>query len=160
MTGGCRLMLSVDLDHCPTASGRELALNVSECMKASPGHLRDEVARGFYANQLRQYLCAGFKPEQFLVLFTSELHDISNVVRKVSSFARRPLTRQDELVLAQVPNVKRNHISFKEEPSNEIQHRMIDFFKDTVLDLHSLLLSHHFRFDPLEFRKEFERYYK
>src|SRR3989338_8552826 len=159
MIGGCRSLLSVDLDNCPTNAGRDRALEMSRCMNASSDYLRDELARGFYSNQLRQYLCAGFKPEQFLVLFTSELHNISNVVRTVSSFVRRPLTRQDELVLALIPpNLKKNHRSFNEEPSDEFQHRMIEFFKDTVMDLHSLLLSHHFRFDPLDFRKEFQRY--
>jgi len=139
MIGGCRSMLSVDLDHCPTGSGRERALEMSRCMSASSGHLRDELARGFYADQLRQYLCAGFKPEQFLVLFTTEMNDIPKVVRKVASFVNRPLTEQDELVLARLPpNLKQNHKAFREEPSEKNQQKGLEFYKDSVMDLHSL----------------------
>eukprot|EP00899_Mesostigma_viride_P021042 jgi/Mesvir1/2893/Mv13966-RA.1 len=61
---------------------------------------------GLYADALKNFLCAGFRPDQITIITTGELaEDPLQVLARVSWFVGKPLTPAEEQALAKMPSI-------------------------------------------------------
>ena len=109
--------------------------------------------RGLYADQFRAYMCAGFRPEQFLIFFTNELSNITSILHRVQHFLGNPAP----------PNIPdatphNNHKAMHEDISQAMRQRLTQFFRLHVLDLTTLLTSFRFQVDHRAMEEEFKSY--
>jgi hypothetical protein len=99
---------------------------------------------------------AGFRPEQFIVLTTSELReDQINALHRVAAFMDRPFKlRQEGKVEQGYESYTRPHPDFSPETVTHLQ----DFFRPHNQALVKFLLENRFDVNPRFVIKEFERY--
>jgi hypothetical protein len=99
---------------------------------------------------------AGFRPEQFIVLTTSELkNDQINALHRIATFMDRPFSLKQESKVEQgYQAYKRRHPDFSPETVTQLQ----DFFRPHNQALVKILLENRFNTNPGYILKEFARY--
>mgnify|MGYP001490604166 CR=1 FL=1 len=103
--------------------------------------------RGAYADQLRNFICEGFKPRQFLLVTLGELSaNLTSVVERIAEFAlegadaqpKRDTLMQGLRALEAMPHVNLNHKSQGQMPSS-VYERLHAFFAPYNADLMQFL---------------------
>eukprot|EP00045_Choanoeca_perplexa_P004498 m.38664 g.38664 ORF g.38664 m.38664 type:complete len:385 (+) comp12606_c0_seq4:192-1346(+) len=119
---------------------------------AREGH----VYRGIYVDQIRNYICAGFKPEQFLILTNGELRDDqTGAMHRIAQFMDRPVNlKHARKVESGMVRYSRPHGHFSDGTIATLQ----AFYKPYNQDLVRLLLENRFNVNPHYILKEFEKY--
>jgi hypothetical protein len=99
---------------------------------------------------------AGFRPEQFIVLTTSELReDQINALHRVAAFMDRPFDLQQENKVEHgYQSYTHQHPDFSPESVTQLQ----DFFRPHNQALVKFLLKNRFDINPRFVIKEFDRY--
>lgn len=122
------------------------------------GNLHEGVIlRGLYADSIKNFLCAGFRPEQFLVITNKELYeDQMGALKRFSDFMGRKLvlTDTDRVESGIVKNKQTHDNAFKPSTLKLLQ----DFYRphnEAVLDL---LLNNPFNINKHYLLKEFTSY--
>eukprot|EP00043_Microstomoeca_roanoka_P014189 m.139761 g.139761 ORF g.139761 m.139761 type:complete len:549 (+) comp15956_c0_seq2:115-1761(+) len=109
---------------------------------------------GLYADQLYNYLCAGFKPEQFIILTSHELKDDPVVtVKRIADFMGQPLEIHNKLWFER--GLSSNRRSKGRMPV-ETQTMLENFFRVHNRLLAKLLTTLNFDVDRSELLKEFD----
>ena len=118
--------------------------------------------RGFYADQLRNFLCAGFHPSQFIILFTNELDNMPRVMSRIAFSLGKTLSSKESDDIARVSSFQYNSKKMAAPEVNHLSEKfksdMIEFYRPSVLDLRSLLDEHGFHYNHIAFEKEFAPY--
>ena len=149
--------------HC----GHTLELSLHDCIGSNTSLLQQSIRvkrcfgsahqsllyRGLYVHQLRAFLCAGFKPEQFLILFTHQLANVSAILTTVHDFIAAPTSP-----ILPISPPAQNSKSMLQEITPETRSDLIAFYRLSVLDLASFLIAHPFHYDLHAFQKEFQIY--
>eukprot|EP00049_Salpingoeca_infusionum_P009921 m.168660 g.168660 ORF g.168660 m.168660 type:complete len:532 (+) comp14481_c0_seq1:198-1793(+) len=116
------------------------------------GHL----FRGLYVDQIKNFLCAGFRPDQFLFITATQLHeDQLSVLRSISAFIGReykPASAEAEAELKSGITV--NHKS-RGQPDPEVTQALEQLYAPYNKELVNLLLSNPFHVDEEWLLREF-----
>eukprot|EP00045_Choanoeca_perplexa_P013041 m.145326 g.145326 ORF g.145326 m.145326 type:complete len:373 (-) comp16217_c0_seq4:1169-2287(-) len=123
-----------------------------EIYKSKEGHIH----RGIYVDQIRTYLCAGFRPEQFLILTNGELRDDQiGAMNRIAQFMQRPLSLQHEgMVDRGLHRNSKPHALFSAEVTAQLE----AFYKPYNEELVKLLLENNFNINPHYILKELQKY--
>lgn len=104
--------------------------------------------RGIYIDQLKTFLCAGWKPEQIFITTTSELHlRPLNMLKDLAAFLKIPFALQNNFQkrLESGSGIHRGTAAGHHDPMpSDIQKTLQAFFDDFNLELVNFLRQHKF----------------
>lgn len=113
--------------------------------------------RSIYVDSIKNYLCAGFRPEQFLIMTTNELHDMETAVRRIGHFIGKDLRPKVE-GLFQSSNYNKNSKAKGRDFSPEMRSKLQSFFRPYNEALLELLLNNPFNINQKFLLEEFTQY--
>eukprot|EP00049_Salpingoeca_infusionum_P018744 m.358596 g.358596 ORF g.358596 m.358596 type:complete len:479 (-) comp18193_c0_seq1:1036-2472(-) len=109
-------------------------------------HYEGLLIRGFYVDHLYNFLCAGFKPEQFLILTSGELKENARAaVKRISDFMGVPFNPTNEKWFEK--GVSRKHKSVGAMPE-DIREALFHFYEPYNNWLLQFLLTNNFNVNP------------
>ncbi|KAL6051132.1 hypothetical protein QOT17_019397 [Balamuthia mandrillaris] len=115
------------------------------------------LTRGLYVSQIRNFLCAGFSPEQMIFFASHELAERRmDVLRRISEFVGRPLEfKSEEDKEAVTDGLGSNHKS-EGDMTEETKAVLREFYGAATQELMAFLEQGNFRVDMAAMRKEME----
>ncbi|KAL6078141.1 hypothetical protein QOT17_001748 [Balamuthia mandrillaris] len=115
------------------------------------------LTRGLYVSQIRNFLCAGFSPEQMIFFASHELAERQmDVLRRISEFVGRPLEfKSEEDKEAVTSGLGSNHKS-EGDMTDETKSVLREFYGAATKELMAFLEQGNFRVDMAAMRKEME----
>lgn len=122
------------------------------------GNLHEGVIlRGIYVDSIKNFLCAGFKPEQFLIITNKELYDDQmGALKRFSDFMGR------ELILDDVDRVEHGIVKNKQTHDNAFKPDTLktlrSFYRPYNEALLDLLLNNPFNINKHYLLQEFTQY--
>eukprot|EP00730_Choanoeca_flexa_P019565 TRINITY_DN9564_c0_g1_i2.p1 TRINITY_DN9564_c0_g1~~TRINITY_DN9564_c0_g1_i2.p1 ORF type:complete len:381 (+),score=105.83 TRINITY_DN9564_c0_g1_i2:238-1380(+) len=127
-------------------------VDTTKLRKIYQGH----ILRSIYVDQFRNYLCAGFRPEQFVILTITELkQDWVNALQRIAAFLDRPFELEDERVLTHsISGYHHEHPTWDDATRQRLQR----FFKPYNKALLRLLMGNRFNLNPAYLLGEFDKY--
>ena len=113
------------------------------------------IFRGIYVDSIKNYLCAGFRPEQFLIMTTSELRaDMQAAVDRLARFVGKKLTPMDA-GLFEAEDYEKNSKSAGHHLSAAIEKDLRNFFRPYNEALLELLMNNNFDIHEKYLAEEF-----
>ena len=116
------------------------------------------IFRGIYVDSIKNYLCAGFRPEQFLIMTTSELHaDMEAAVDRLARFVGKKLTPKVR-GLFHAEGYRKNSKSSGHRLPSAFDKELQDFFRPYNEALLELLMNNSFDINAKYLVEEFMQY--